>query len=110
MTQAANLSGTGVCVAWANFDGTVTPITFRAAYNVTSVTRNSAGNYTVNFLNALADTNYAVVFGAPYFNPGNPPWVFQNDYNTARTTTAFRMWTNQGGASYNSIVEFAVFR
>jgi hypothetical protein len=47
--------------AWARFDGTLTgtnaPV---AGGNVTSVTRNSLGNYTLNFTTAMASTNYTV--------------------------------------------------
>jgi hypothetical protein len=47
----------GSAKAWVNFDGATG--TRRASYNVSSVTRNSTGLYTVNFTNAFADTSYA---------------------------------------------------
>lgn len=50
----------GSAKAWVNFNG-VTTATIRASYNVSSVTRNSTGNYTVNFTTALPDANYSVV-------------------------------------------------
>jgi hypothetical protein len=54
----------GSAKAWVNFDGTLSgTITPRASYNVNSVTKNSTGNYTVNFTNALADASYAAVTG-----------------------------------------------
>ena len=56
-----NTSGTEVgqlCRAWVNFDGTTG--TKRASFNVSSVARNSTGDYTVNFTSALTDANYAV--------------------------------------------------
>jgi hypothetical protein len=43
--------------AWVNFDGTGTPA-IRASGNVTSITDNGTGNYTVNFTNAMPDANY----------------------------------------------------
>lgn len=47
--------------AWVNWDGSSgSGNTIRASYNVSSVTRNSTGNYTINFTNALTDGNYAV--------------------------------------------------
>ena len=49
----------GACVAWVNFYGVTTPSIY-ASYNVSSITRNGAGDYTVNFTNALTDANYAV--------------------------------------------------
>jgi hypothetical protein len=57
-----NLSGTEVytCKAWVNFNGTGT-VAIRASGNVSSITDNGTGNYTVNFTNAMPDTNYAVL-------------------------------------------------
>jgi hypothetical protein len=49
----------GSAKAWVNFNGTGT-VAIRASYNVSSITDNSTGNYTVNFTNALTDANYAV--------------------------------------------------
>lgn len=49
-----------VAKAWVNFNG-VTTATTRAAYNVSSVTYNSTGEYTVNFTTSFADVNYAAV-------------------------------------------------
>lgn len=49
-----------LCRAWVNFDGTTTPPTIRASFNVSSVTRNGTGDYTVTFTNALGDGNYSV--------------------------------------------------
>lgn len=47
-----------LCRAWVNFNG-VTTATVRASFNVSSVTRNATGDYTVNFTTALPDANYA---------------------------------------------------
>jgi len=47
-----------LCRVWVNFSG-VSSTTIRASFNVSSVTYNSTGNYTVNFTNALTDANFA---------------------------------------------------
>ena len=52
-----------ICKAWVNFDGTTSPGTIRSSYNVSSVTKNSAGDYTVNFATAMADANYVTALG-----------------------------------------------
>lgn len=44
--------------AWVNFNGTGTPA-IRASGNVTSITDNGTGDYTVNFTTALPDVNYS---------------------------------------------------
>jgi len=50
----------GAAKAWCNFNGTLsTPITPRSSYNVTNITKNGTGDYTINFTNAFANTNYA---------------------------------------------------
>ena len=50
---------TRIAKAWVNFDGTTSPGTIRSSYNVSSVTKNAAGDYTVNFATAMADANYS---------------------------------------------------
>ena len=54
-------SGSGVAKAWVNFNGTsgASPV-IRASYNMSSVTRNSTGDYTLNFTNAMVNANYAL--------------------------------------------------
>jgi hypothetical protein len=48
------------CRAWVHFDGTGTPA-IRASGNVTSITDNGTGDYTVNFTTAMPDADYSVV-------------------------------------------------
>ena len=48
----------GSAKAWVNFNGSTA--TIRAAHNVSSITRNGAGDYSINFTTALADANYAI--------------------------------------------------
>ncbi|CAB4139403.1 hypothetical protein UFOVP345_44 [uncultured Caudovirales phage] len=50
------------CRAWVNFNGQGT-VAIRASGNVSSITDNGAGEYTVNFANAMPDVNYAVAHG-----------------------------------------------
>jgi len=49
-----------LCRAWVNFNGTGT-VAIRASFNVSSITDNGTGDYTVNFTNALPDANYSCV-------------------------------------------------
>jgi hypothetical protein len=46
------------CRAWVNFNGTGT-VAIRASGNVSSITDNGTGKYTVNFTTAMSDANYA---------------------------------------------------
>lgn len=52
-------NSTGTARAWVNFNGTGT-VAIRASANVSSITDNGTGIYTVNFQSALTDSNYAV--------------------------------------------------
>jgi uncharacterized protein (AIM24 family) len=46
------------CRAWVNFNGTGT-VAIRASGNVSSITDNGTGDYTVNFTTAMPDANYS---------------------------------------------------
>ena len=48
-----------LCKAWVNFNGTGA-VAIRASFNVSSITDNGGGDYTVNFTTAFADANYAM--------------------------------------------------
>ena len=50
------------CRAWVNFNGTGV-VAIRASGNVTSITDNGTGDYTVNFTTAMPDANYNAVVG-----------------------------------------------
>ena len=49
----------GACRAWVNFNGTGT-VAIRESFNVSSITDNGTGDYTVNFTTAMEDADYAV--------------------------------------------------
>jgi len=48
----------GLAKAWVNFNGTGT-VAIRASFNVSSITDNGTGDYTVNFTTAMSDANYS---------------------------------------------------
>ena len=78
------------CRAWVNFNGTGT-VAIRASGNVSSITDNGVGTYTVNFTNSMPDVNYAAVVsggtGAGNANNNNSPG------NTTPTSSAFPIQT-----------------
>lgn len=67
----------GSAKAWVNFNGTGT-VAIRQAYNVSSITDNGTGDYTLNFTTAFADADYAAVYGC---NSGNS--YNANNYSSA---------------------------
>jgi hypothetical protein len=52
----------GIAKAWVNCGYSGGTMVTRASMNVSSVTRNGTGNYTLNFTTAMADSNYVPVF------------------------------------------------
>lgn len=61
--------------AWVNFNG-IAPVSIRSQFNISSVTRNGAGDYTINFSTPLADANY-VVSGSAYHLNGSIHTFFE---------------------------------
>lgn len=49
------------CRAWVNFNGAGT-VAIRASGNVSSITDNGTGDYTVNFTTAMPDANYTTTY------------------------------------------------
>jgi hypothetical protein len=101
-----------MCRAWVNFDGTGT-VAIRASYNVSSITDNGVGDYTVNFLNALPDANYS-----PQLSCAFGGYSHSHEVGTTRTTTtcsivttAHVSFTGDGRTLYDwPTLFFAVFR
>ena len=92
------------CRAWVNFNGTTaSPSTIRASFNVSSVTKNGTGDYTVNFTNAMTDANYSAVCWDSAWGLG---W-----YDTPQTTSLQIHRVNTSYSGYDStFVTFAIFR
>ena len=84
------------CRAFVQFDGTGV-VAMRASGNVSSITDNGAGDYTVNFTSAMPDANYAIAGMAMYPSATNSHIISYGDSNgaggTYPTTTAFRFRT-----------------
>jgi len=79
--------------AWVNFNGSST-VAIRDSENVSSITDEGTGKYTVNFATAMANVNYA------------PQWTIDNNLNQiwvqnlTTTTMQTRAYT---GSSYQDI-------
>ena len=87
------------CTAWVNFNGTGT-IAIRDNGNVSSLTDNATGDYTLNFATAFVNTNYSTNGEwALTFNNGSKCIVSQLSY---MTTSSFRFKCVQNTASTDS--------
>ena len=70
---ALNASGEApiyACRAWVNFNGTGT-VAIRASGNVSSITDNGVGLYTINFATNMPDANYLTVHGSGIYAASN---------------------------------------
>jgi len=95
ITNALNASGSApifACRAWVNFNGTGT-VAIRASGNVSSITDNGVGDYTVNFTTAMPDANYSVagVAGLDGTGGNTTGSIKVRDDLTAPTTAAVRV-------------------
>jgi hypothetical protein len=99
----------GSAKAWVQFNGTGT-VAIRASYNVSSITDNGTGDYTVNFTNALTDANYSAV-GSAMQGLSNSNFFF-GPVTSAPTTSAFRFITLNTSFSFTDslYVSVAFFR
>lgn len=94
----------GSAKAWINFNGTGTPA-IRASYNVTSITDNGVGDYTVNFTNALVDASYVMAGSCKFADDsqGVQPANIASPFTT--TTARLYTLTNLGTASGGGVVD-----
>jgi hypothetical protein len=98
------------CRAWVNFNGTGT-VAIRASGNVSSITDNGTGDYTVNFTTAMVDANYA--FSGMGGNTTTAlVCVSQPQGSFAPTTSAVRIQTTFVNASLTdpTTISVQVFR
>ena len=98
--------------AWVNFNGTGT-VAIREDYNVSSITDNGTGNYTVNFTTAMPDANYSAIPTASLGAAQGIPRIAYFKEGQTRSTTATTIYVEQSDGSAhrdNEYVEVAIFR
>ena len=86
-----------LCRAWLTYNGS-SPGAVRASFNISSVTYNSAGTFTVNFTTAFVDANYCIA-GAQQANSGSGQTGIAVS-STNPTTTSVQLRTPNVGAAY----------
>ena len=102
----------GSAKAWVNFNGTGT-VAIRASYNVSSITDNGVGTYTVNFTTALADSTYALAGSSTntssvwmqalgFFSETGQPQL--------KTTTQAKLFISYTGGNVDTEVSAVFFR
>ena len=104
----------GRAKAWINFDGTASTIgTGRDSFNVASVTDNNPGDYTINFTNDMANTNYAVC-ATTIASSGSTVAVIgvKTDHSTAYATDSITVQCikpSNNGLADRTVINVVVF-
>jgi hypothetical protein len=106
----------GVAKAWVNFNGTGTP-TIRGSFNVSSITENATGVFTINFTTAMPDTNYSAtascngygIFNTNQYISIQHSGSLPGDGETLKTTTSVSVISGDGqtlrdGVDYNIVI------
>lgn len=98
-----------LCKAWVNYNGVANII--RSSFNVSSVTDNGSGDYTVNFTTAMVDTDYSCPIN---YNVDNTDLTSTTRGACfAKTTSGFEVDIENGNAAPTQadceIVDIVVF-
>jgi hypothetical protein len=99
---------TGIAKAWVAYNGITQ--TILSSFNVSSVTYNAVGDYTVNFTTAMANANYGVSGTAGYSTTGLSCVCVQSS-SYPPTTSALRVQTPyvNGTLENKTFVSVSVF-
>lgn len=118
LRSGLNASGTApvyACRAWVNFNGTGT-VAIRASGNVSSITDNGVGDYTVNFATAMPDASYSVAsnqqFDVTNTSAGNASTcIFRAAGAISTTSCRINTIQSQAGTAIDPlVVTVAIFR
>ena len=108
--QTTAVTGSFASRAWVNFNGAGT-VAIRASGNVSSITDNGTGDYTINFATAMPDANYSIMGmsgrGSTNFDEGAG-----QDWGTLPTASSCRVWigTSNGSRQDYPYANFSFFR
>jgi len=109
------------CRAWVNFDGTRNEadtgastnganVKIRASGNVSSVLKNSAGNYTITFTTAMADANYVAIVTTAALGYPSPTAVYGTGATTSVSVSTQASSAGSGFFVDSTTVCVAIFR
>ena len=92
---STNNAYSGIAKAWVNFNASSGSVVINNSFNVSSITYNGTGNFTLNFATAMPNANYAFV-GTCCSSTGTtniPAGIVTLSYGTAPTTSAVVFFT-----------------
>ena len=108
--QFATVSGTAplyAARAWVNFNGTGTPA-IRASGNVSSITDNGTGDYTVNFTTAMSDADYSI--GHIVGDTTGSAQAFLTPFTYATGSIRIQIFNTVSAAVDRNAVNISIFR
>lgn len=93
-----------LCSAWVNFNGTGT-VAINDSYNVSSITDNGTGDYTLNFSTAMDNTSYSIAGSAAGSGTSGPLFVGRYPYaRDIKSTTQVALFCfNFSGSPVDSV-------
>jgi hypothetical protein len=103
-TGPVTLTGQYAAKAWVNFDGTGT-VAIRESGNVSSITDNGAGDYTVNFTTAMVDVNYSAQISAMNNASNN---FINSIYQNSAAVGSVRMYVGTTSALTDSAAVYLI--
>jgi hypothetical protein len=101
-------------LAWGSyaFVGSGSTPTLRSSYNISSITRNSAGNFTLAFSNSTTDANYALAGNANIGSGTSSAEVIMPYSKTTSNVSVVTNYANNttgAGTSYDYGFDFVIF-
>ena len=108
--QFATVTGTAPiypCRAWVNWNGTGT-VAIRGSGNVSSITDDGTGSYTINFSTSMPDQNYAAIGGA--VNSSSFLTCITSASNNQVASIGLRVTTDGGSLVDPNFAYYAIFR
>lgn len=96
-----------LCRAWVNFNGTGT-VAIRSSFNVSSITDNGVGTYTVNFTSNLPDENYATIANASPVSGAAFNYAVGNPESSPPTVSGVRIAAERSDGSAADLINFSV--
>ena len=96
-SSTASQIAEGRAKAWIHFDGQDT-VAIRDSFNVSTLTDNGTGDYTISFTTAMANTNYAVSTSQPaQHNFTQAILGIEQDHSNAFATGSIRVQSVKTG-------------
>lgn len=108
-----NTNGTAIgtlCRAWVNFNPTSGSAVIAASFNVSSVTYNATGAWTVNFTNSMPDANYAVASTSKQAGSGGSIMVIDQTVAPTASACKLNLYNTVSGNLNVTIVTASFFR